>query len=332
MGGTGVPRLRTRHCELLWPRTAQRRCRSGSPSWPGGPTGRTTTSTRPIGWCARSCGCTRSASTSASTSCPGHHRRRAALLADRRGHGCETVCSWGDGRAGADGGRAFVGWLTTAMPMTYAEEFGPRTAGEGTIVALWTDDVGAGRRAPEKPYKDQPDIGGRIRRDATVSLVAACTWRSTAPSGPDLPPGDGPAVASPESFGPDLALARAGASASASSSAVWNPPAKAIDGDSGAGNVGELAGSPAWGSGYGDGRPQLTVRFGAPRDRSCADGHLIRRQHDARHPQLAGGRPRRLRCLAARRRLPQPLLQPRRGGPASGLRKSRPGFASWSSG
>ena len=77
----------------------------------------------------------------------------------------------------------------------------------------------------------------------------------------DLPAGDELAVAPPEGYGPDLALAQSGASATASSSTPWNPSAKAIDGDTGAANVGDLAGSPAWGSAYGDGRPQLTARF-----------------------------------------------------------------------
>ena len=56
-------------------------------------------------------------------------------------------------------------------------------------------------------------------------------------------------------------FARGGAEASASSSVPGNPPTGAIDGDFGASNVGDLSGSSAWASNYGDRRPELTVTF-----------------------------------------------------------------------
>ena len=163
-------------------------------------------------------------------------------------------------------GRSFAAWLPTAMPMTYAEAFGPRMPGDGTVVALWTDDVALPAVVRLTSGTDTTatlvDEYGATRQ---VSLVGGLHLTlDGAVQYLDLPPGDGLAVAPPESYGPDLALAQSGASATASSSTVWNPPAKAIDGDTGAANVGDLAGSPAWGSGYGDGHPQLTVRFARP--------------------------------------------------------------------
>jgi hypothetical protein len=160
-------------------------------------------------------------------------------------------------------GRSFAGWLQTGMPMTYAEAFGPRTPGDGTVVALWTDDVSLPAVLRLTSGTDTSatlvDEYGAARQ---VSLKGGLHLTLDSPvQYLDLPAGDELAVASPEGYGPDLALARSGAGATASSSTPWNPPAKAIDGDTGAANVGDLAGSPAWGSAYGDGRPQLTVRF-----------------------------------------------------------------------
>ena len=136
-------------------------------------------------------------------------------------------------------GRSFAGWLPTAMPMTYAEAFGPRTPGDGTVVALWTDDValpadvvrltsstGRPRRWWTEYGATRADLARR-RPTPDARRRRPISWRSS--------PGDGLAVAPPESYGPDLALAQSGASATASSSTVWNPPAKAIGGDTGRG-------------------------------------------------------------------------------------------------
>jgi hypothetical protein len=160
-------------------------------------------------------------------------------------------------------GRPFSGWLQTGMPLTYAESFGPASPGGDTVVALWTDDVAlaatvrlAGGTSPVASLVDEYGAsrtvslshGLRLTLDGAVQYL-------------DLPPGDSVTVGAPESFGPDLALQSLGAVATASSHSAANPPGLAIDGDAGADNVGDLAGSPAWGSAYGDANPQLTVRF-----------------------------------------------------------------------
>jgi hypothetical protein len=160
-------------------------------------------------------------------------------------------------------GRAFTGWLSTAMPMTYAETFGARSPGGGSVVALWTDGVAlhatVTRTGGSGGAAMLLDEYGAARR---VSLVRPLHVTLDSPvQYLDLPAGDSISVQPREAFGPDVALASLGATASASSSVPGNPPAKAIDGDFGASNVGDLAGSSAWASAYSDPWPQLTVAF-----------------------------------------------------------------------
>jgi hypothetical protein len=160
-------------------------------------------------------------------------------------------------------GRPFTGWLSTAMPMTYAETFGARSPGGGSVVALWTDDVAlratirlTGGSAHDATLLDEYGAARRVSlaRPLNVTLDGSVQYL-------DLPAGDRISVAPPEPFGPDVALSSLGSTASASSSVPANTPAKAIDGDFGASNVGDLAGSSAWASAYGDAKPQLTVTF-----------------------------------------------------------------------
>jgi hypothetical protein len=160
-------------------------------------------------------------------------------------------------------GRAFTGWLGTNMPMTYAETFGPQAPEGGTVVALWTDDVALGATLRLASGSGESatllDEYGAARRVSLASPLHLTLNSSVQYI--DLPAGDVISVQPPEPFGPDVALASLGAKASASSSTRWNPAANAIDGDDGAANVGDLAGSPAWGSAYGDADPELTVTF-----------------------------------------------------------------------
>jgi hypothetical protein len=159
-------------------------------------------------------------------------------------------------------GRQFEGWLATGMPMTYAEQFGSGSAGT-TMVALWTDDVSL-RSVIRLAQGSDPNATLVSEYGAAKSVSLAGGLDVTLDGGPQylvLPAGDSVSVASPEAFGSDLALASNGSTATASSSTQWNPVAGAIDGDATAGNVGDLAGSPAWGSNYGDPAPELTVTF-----------------------------------------------------------------------
>lgn len=159
-------------------------------------------------------------------------------------------------------GRQFAGWLQTGMPMSYAEQFAAGPAGT-TMVALWTDDI-ALRSVIRLAQGSNPNATLVSEYGAAQSVSLASPLDVTLDGAVQylvLPAGDSVSVASPEAFGPDLALASSGASASASSSSQWNPPAGAIDGDATTDNVGDLAGSPAWGSNYGDPAPELTVTF-----------------------------------------------------------------------
>jgi hypothetical protein len=160
-------------------------------------------------------------------------------------------------------GRPFTGWLATGMPMTYAENFGASTSGGGSVVALWTDDVAlratiklTGGSAHGATLRDEYGAARRVSLARSLNLTLDGSVQYL-----DLPAGDRISVEPPEPFGPDVALSSLGATASASSSVPGDPPAKAIDGDFGASNVGNLAGSSAWASAYGDPRPQLTVNF-----------------------------------------------------------------------
>jgi len=165
--------------------------------------------------------------------------------------------------ANQTGGRPFTGWLATGVPMAYAESFGARASGGGTVVALWTDDValavrvrllaGSARRAT---LVDQYGASRRVSLARPLRLELGGSVQYL-----ELPAGDQVAVGAAEPFGLDLALASAGSHASASSSTRSNPPALAIDGDFGAANVGDLTHSPAWASAPGDGAPALTVRL-----------------------------------------------------------------------
>jgi len=163
-------------------------------------------------------------------------------------------------------GRAFTGWLQTGMPMTYAESFGPATPGGDSVVALWTDDVAlaatVGLAAGTSPNASLVDEYGATK-PASLSQGVPLTLDG-AVQYLDLPAGDQITVRASESFGTDLALRGLGAVATATSHTPANPPSLAIDGDAGADNVGDLAGSPAWGSAFGDANPQLTVRFPHP--------------------------------------------------------------------
>jgi hypothetical protein len=158
-------------------------------------------------------------------------------------------------------GRTFEGWLQTGMPLTYAAQFS--ASGGTTTVACWTDDIAL--RAVFRlvqgtdPHATLVNEYG-ARRSVSLTNGLDLTL-DRAVSYLVLPAGDSVSLAPSEAFGPDLALASSGSTASASSSTRANPAHAAIDGDATADNVGDLAGSPAWGSAYGDPWPQLTVTF-----------------------------------------------------------------------
>jgi hypothetical protein len=158
-------------------------------------------------------------------------------------------------------GRSFAGWLQTGMPLTYAAQFG--ASGGTTMVALWTDDT-ALRAVIHLAQGSDPDATLVNEYGATRSVSLARGLDVTLDGAVQylvLPAGDSVSVASPEAFGPTWR---------------WPPtdrqraPARAR-GEPGeqrdrrrrrtAGNVGDLAGEPSWGSAYGDASPELTVTF-----------------------------------------------------------------------
>jgi hypothetical protein len=159
-------------------------------------------------------------------------------------------------------GRPFLGEVPLGAPATYALRFGPRVgdAAGGDLLVAWTD----GLRLPVVVR------GGDQTAAVTDEFGASHLERiGQAPfvldSGPVYFVSQGPLTIRPrEAFGPDLALASAGASARASSATPSNPASAAIDGVDGANGGGDLPGLPMWVSAPGDRQPTLVVTLRRP--------------------------------------------------------------------
>jgi hypothetical protein len=158
-------------------------------------------------------------------------------------------------------GRSFTGWLPTGMPHAYAEQFGARRSDRSQVIALWTDDVALPAKltvqgATTGTLVDEYGAGHSVsfHRPLSVTLDGSVRYLR-------VPASAHVRIRPVGAFGSDVALATTGSVASATSSISSNPPVKAIDGDSTTAGIGDLAGSPAWGSAYGDGHPALTVTF-----------------------------------------------------------------------
>lgn len=165
-------------------------------------------------------------------------------------------------------GRPFLGIVDVGAPSAYAMRFGPRDGdpSSGELLVAWTD----GLRLPAVITPDQAgrqvvttdELGASHSRtldgDTGVMLDSAVQFFALNGAGRlSIVPG--------EAFGSDLALASAGATASASSQLASNPARSAVDGDDGAHGGGDLPGLPMWASSADDPTPTLTVQLpGAP--------------------------------------------------------------------
>ena len=160
-------------------------------------------------------------------------------------------------------GRQYLGQVSLGLGSAYAMRFGPKQGvpGSSALLVAWTD----GLRLPVTLTATSPGaltttdefgkaITGQFQGSQSTVIDSAPTYFSLHSRG-------SLAIASSERFGTDLALAAAGATATATSSLHSNPASAAIDGADGANGGGDLPSLPMWASAPGDHRPTLTVAF-----------------------------------------------------------------------
>jgi hypothetical protein len=170
------------------------------------------------------------------------------------------------------GDRPFLKIVDIGIPHGYGMLFGPPENGSASndVLAVWTDDLDV---AGEVSLSSG---GGTVIVPTTSSLGApgSLTVPASSPAPIELsgaplyltvPEGADIAVGPAESFGPNLALASAGATATASSSqGGTNVPADVVRGSADAGNGGGISSTPAWASVTGDTSPWVQVNLPAP--------------------------------------------------------------------
>jgi hypothetical protein len=175
------------------------------------------------------------------------------------------------------GDRAFLKMVGIGVPHGYGMLFGPeRGPAKGApyarddVLAVWTDDL----RAPGVVSLARGQ--GTLTVPVTGALGATWDLRASASSPAPLelsgaplylavPPGKAVSVGPAERFGPDLALASEGATASASSSQGGdNVPGEVIRGSANAEGGGGLSSTPAWASAPGDASPWVEVHLPRP--------------------------------------------------------------------
>lgn len=162
-------------------------------------------------------------------------------------------------------GRQFVGTLSTGVPHATAIEFGAAPGGSDQVVATWTDDLDTTADLDVSgttpvPLTITDEMGGTTTQTVTPGTplqlhLSGSPQYITAPDDVVL------SISAPESFGSNLALQSAGATASASSSLSGTPASNVIQGnDNAQGGAGTTA-IPVWASQdlSTDPNPTLTV-------------------------------------------------------------------------
>ncbi len=167
------------------------------------------------------------------------------------------------------GGRSFVKTITTGIPHTYAEEFGPSGTDTGSVVAVWADDYSVGAA---------PTLSG----GGTLTLTGEYGGVTTPSSGSDVtltgdvqyinvPAGQTLTINPAETFGTDYALASQGSTAIASSSfncgSFSLSPSSVIDGVDNAQGIGDVCdgGMSVWAQSSTDASPSITITLGSAR-------------------------------------------------------------------
>ena len=165
------------------------------------------------------------------------------------------------------GDRPFISQVNLGIPHAYGMLFGPPADGSATneILAVWTDDLQVLGKVSLTSGTGSVTIATTGALGASGSLTVSASSPapielSGAPLYLSVPAGDTISVGPAESFGPNMALASAGASASASSSQLGdNTPSAVIQGNAGAENGGGIGSTPAWASQQGDSSPWVQV-------------------------------------------------------------------------
>ena len=161
-------------------------------------------------------------------------------------------------------GRAFQGWVDSGVPHGYIARYGPRSGGNDSVLAAWSDDAVipvalAGPAGTQTSITDEYGNSTPVQfgtGPAALTLAGAVQYVHE-PAGILL------SVTAQETWGANLALASNGSVASSSTQGKWNLADKAIDGVSAALGQGDFRSSSAWASAPGDATPSLTVTFPA---------------------------------------------------------------------
>lgn len=164
-------------------------------------------------------------------------------------------------------GSTFGGNSATGIPNVYQADFSRPSATRGSLAVVWTGGLagvesmtvsGPAGSAATVPIVVTNEYG----RSRSFQVRTSVDYRfavSQAVTYVLLPRGYRLALKSTEPFGPDLALASSGATATASSSAVGNPAAAALAGPAASTGYGQ-----GWMPASGDTHPYLTVTLAKP--------------------------------------------------------------------
>lgn len=160
--------------------------------------------------------------------------------------------------------RPFLGWLTSDVPHLYAAEFGS-SGGADTqhVVAVWADDFTvnthvATSTSPTVQFTRGYGIEGTAKKIDVVVVDGSVTYF-------DVPAGQTFSIVADQSYGPNVAAARNGGVATASSSAPDQTPDRAIDGNLTMNNQGNNnSAASLWIASYTDKDPWLMVTLAQP--------------------------------------------------------------------
>ena len=166
-------------------------------------------------------------------------------------------------------GSTFEGNSETGIPGVYQANFSRSSPTEGSLAVVWTAGIAAVESmmvtGPAGSTGETPIVvADEYGRSTSYRLRASDGYHFAVSQSVEyvlLPRGYRLTLQPTEPFGPDLALATSGATATASSSGAGNPPAAAIAGPAASTGYGQ-----GWLAASGDTHPYLTVTLAKPAD------------------------------------------------------------------
>ncbi len=170
------------------------------------------------------------------------------------------------------GSRPFIKQVDLGIPHAYGMLFGPPSNGSATddVLAVWTDDLEVPGTVSVAPGSGRVTIPTISSLGAPASLTVspgspAPLLLSGAPTYLTVPAGSSVSVGPSPPFGPNLALASEGVTATASSSrSRENAASDVIRGTATAADGGALGTTPAWAPDAGDRSPWIAVHLKSP--------------------------------------------------------------------